>query len=68
MCLRSSWLTCSLLSPVLAEVSHHLTRLTAVAGICPRVDVKRQHSVSHLHLIAVHQCVWLTFGFGLKKH
>lgn len=60
-------LTCILLSLVLAEVSHHLTRLTAITGISPRVDVEGEHSLSHLHLITVHQRMWLTLGFGLQK-
>lgn len=67
MCFLLSWRTCILLSPVLAEVSHHLTRLTAITGISPRVYMEGQHSLSHLHLIAVHQCMRLTFGFGLQK-
>ncbi len=67
MCFLLRWLTCRLLSPVLAEVSHHLTRLTAITGISPWVDMEGQHSLSHLHLVTVHQCMWLTLGFGLQE-
>lgn len=50
---------------MLAEVGHHLAGLAAVAGVGARVDVEGEHGVSHLHLVAVHQRVRLTLGFGL---
>lgn len=66
MVLLPTYLTSLLLSLVFAEVGNDLARLTTVTGVSPRVDMEGQHSLSHLHLITMHQSIGLTRGFGLQ--
>lgn len=54
-----------LVSLVFAEVSHDLSRFTAVTGVCPRMDVEGQNSLSHLHFIPMGQRARVTLSIGL---
>lgn len=63
--LRLASLTRGLLPPVLAEVGHHLARLTAVTRVGARVDVEGEHRLPHLHLVPVGQCARLALYLGL---
>jgi hypothetical protein len=50
-----------------AEVSSDLPRLTAIARLTARVNVKRQHSLPNFHFVAVFEDVRITFSFWLDE-